>query len=57
LGLIENGSWAPVAAKTMRKMLESSKNLTFTDTTVTIRSAMTDENRAQLVALADELCR
>jgi len=55
VGLIENGSWAPVAAKTMRKMLEGSKNLTFTDTTVTVLSALNDTSRAQIEALANEL--
>ncbi len=57
VGLIENGSWAPLAAKVMRGMLEKSKNLTFTDTTVKILSALNDESTAQLKALADELCR
>ena len=57
VGLIENGSWAPLAAKVMRGMLEKSKNLTFTDTTVKILSALNDESKAQLDALADELCR
>ncbi|MBR5312862.1 MAG: flavin reductase [Clostridia bacterium] len=57
VALIENGSWGPVAAKVMKKMLENSKKLTFTDTTVTIKSAMNDESAAQLDALADELCR
>lgn len=57
IGLIENGSWAPLAAKTMRKMLEGSKNLTFTDTTVRILSALNDESKAQLEAMSDELCR
>ena len=57
VGFIENGSWAPVAAKTMRKLLENSKELTFTDTTVTIHAAMTAENEGQLAALAEELCR
>ncbi len=56
IGLIENGSWAPLAAKTMRKMLEGCKNLTFTDTTVKIMSALNDESSAQLDKLADELC-
>lgn len=56
VGIIENGSWAPVAAKKIQSMLEGSKNLTFTDTTVTIRSAMNAENEAQLAALAKELC-
>ena len=55
VGMIENGSWAPTAAKTMLKMLESSKDLTYTNTTVKILSAMTEENRAQIAALADEL--
>ena len=57
IGLIENGSWAPTAAKTMLKMFEGSKNLTFTDTTVTIKSAVNTENEAQIAALAEELCR
>lgn len=57
VGLIENGSWAPLAAKVMRGMLEACKNLTFTDTTVKILSALNDESSAQLNALADELCR
>ena len=57
IGLIENGSWAPTAAKTMLKMFESSKNLTFTDTTVTIKSAVNTENEAQIAALAEELCK
>ena len=56
VGLMENGSWAPMAAKVMAKMLEGSKNLTFTDTTVKIFSALNDENRAQIKALAKELC-
>ena len=57
IGLIENGSWAPTAAKTMLKMFEGSKNLTFTDTTVTIKSAVNAENEAQIAALAKELCK
>lgn len=57
IGIIENGTWAPTAAKTMRKMLEGSKNIKFTDTTVTIKSAMTEENKAQLEKMADELCK
>ncbi len=55
VGLMENGSWAPVAAKTMRKLLEGSKNLTFTDTTVTIHAALTPDNEEQIVSLAKEL--
>lgn len=57
VGLIENGSWAPLAAKIMREMLSNSKNLTFTETTVRILSALNGESTDQLNALADELCR
>ena len=57
VGIIENGSWAPQAAKVIRAMLEKSKNLTYTDTTVKIYSAMSEENREQIDALAKELCR
>jgi len=56
VALIENGSWAPMAAKVMRGMFEKSKNLTFTDTTVKIMSTLNEESAAQLDALADELC-
>ena len=57
VALIENGSWAPLAAKVMREMLGASKNITFTDTTVKILSALNDESSAQLSSLVDELCR
>ena len=57
VGLIENGSWAPTAAKVMMKMLEGCKNLTFTETTVKIMSALNDESAAQVGALAEELCK
>ena len=57
IGLMENGSWAPQAAKVMRRMLEGSKNLTFTDTTVKILSALNDDSRAQVEAMANELCQ
>jgi len=57
VGLIENGSWAPQAAKVMRRMLENSKNITFTDTTVKILSALNEESRDQVEALANELCQ
>ena len=57
VGMIENGAWAPMAAKVMKKMLETSKNLTYTDTTVTIKCALNDASRAQIDALADELCK
>ena len=57
IGLMENGSWAPVAAKAMRKLFEGSKNITFTDTTVTIMSALQADSEARIEALAEELCR
>lgn len=57
VGMIENGAWAPMAAKVMKKMLETSKNLTYTDTTVTVKCALNDASRAQIAALADELCK
>ena len=56
VGLIENGTWAPLAAKTMKQMLEKCPKLTFTDTTVSIKSALNDESSARLDALAKELC-
>lgn len=55
VGFIENGSWAPVAAKVMKGMLEGCKELSFAENTVTILSAMKPENEAQLEALAEEL--
>ena len=57
VGMIENGAWAPMAVKVMKKMLETSKNLTYTDTTVTVKCALNDASRAQIDALADELCK
>lgn len=57
VGMIENGAWAPMAAKVMKKMMETSKNLTYTDTTVTVKCAVNDASRAQIDALADELCK
>ena len=57
VGLIENGSWAPLAAKTMHTMLEGCKNLTFTSATVKITSALNDESKAQIDAMADELTK
>ena len=56
IGLIENGSWAPLAAKVMKKMFEGSKDLTFTHTTVKLLSALNEESRGQVDALAQELC-
>jgi len=57
VAIIENGTWAPMAAKTIRSILEKSKDLTFTEPVVTIKSALTDDNKAQIEALTDELCR
>jgi len=57
IALMENGSWAPLAAKVMRGMFEKSKNITFTDTTVTIFSALNDESKEKIETLSDELCR
>ena len=57
VALIENGSWAPLAAKVMRAKLEKCKNLTYTDTTVRILSALNGESSAQLNAMVEELCR
>ena len=55
VGFIENGSWAPMAAKVMKGLFEKSKNITFCDNTVTILSALNAESEAKLAALADEL--
>jgi len=55
IGLIENGTWAPAAAKTMQKLLENSKNLTFCDTIVQIKSSVNEESNAALEKLAREL--
>ncbi len=57
VALIENGSWAPVASRTVLKRLEKCKNLTFAENSVTIRAALNDESRAKLAALADELAK
>ena len=57
IGLIENGSWAPAAAKAMREKFAKSKDISWLETTVTIKSAMTPENIAQLEAMAEELCK
>ena len=56
VALMENGSWAPNAAKVMKGMFEKSKNITFTEQTVRILSALNDDSRAQMSALAEELC-
>jgi flavorubredoxin len=57
IGIIENGSWAPMAAKKIKAMFEGAKNLVFTENTVTLRSAMNEESKAQICALADEICK
>jgi len=57
VALMENGSWAPNAAKVMRAMLEKSKNITYTENHVKIASALSDASRAQIAALADELMK
>ena len=57
VALIENGSWAPMAAKVMREMFAKSKNITFTENSVKILSALNDESRAQIESLSEELCR
>ncbi len=57
VALMENGSWAPLAAKTMLKMLESCKNINYTKTTVKILSALNDDSRREIEELAEELCR
>ena len=55
IGFVENGSWAPMAAKIMKAAFEKSKNITFADTTVTVRSAVNEESEAQIAALAKEM--
>lgn len=57
VGFMENGSWAPLAAKIMKEKLSSCKNLTLLDTTVRIKSAMNADNANQIEAMADELCK
>ena len=57
IGLIENGSWAPTAAKVMKGMFEKSKNITWTETNVKVMSAVKEENVKEIEALAEELCK
>ena len=57
VGLIENGSWAPLAAKVMREMMAKCKKINWLDTTVKILSAMNQDNQDQLETMADELCK
>ena len=57
VAFMENGSWAPMSAKVMKGMFEKSKNITFAENTVKILSALSEESRAQIDALAKELCK
>lgn len=57
IALMENGSWAPMAAKVMKKMLEGCKNINWSENTITIKSALNEESIAQIEALAEELCK
>lgn len=57
IGLIENGSWAPTAARVMKGLFEKSKNIAFCANTVHIKSALNEQSRGELAALADELCQ
>lgn len=57
IGLIENGSWAPTAAKVMKDMFADSQDITWTKSTVKIMSSISEENKQQIEAMADELCR
>ena len=57
IALVENGSWAPLAARVMKEMFADSKKITFTDTTVTIKSALNEESSEQIEKLANELCQ
>ncbi len=56
IGVVENGSWAPAAAKIMKKMFENSKDIVFCENTVTLNSALKDKNREEIKLLAKELC-
>ena len=57
IGIIENGSWAPMAEKTIKTMFEKSKNITFTDACVHIKSALNEENLDEIKALAKEIVK
>ncbi len=57
VALMENGTWAPLAAKVMREMLAKSKNITYVEPTITLKSAMNETTKEQILAVADELCR
>ena len=55
VGIIENGTWAPAAAKVIRRMMEGCQNITWAENTVTVKAALNDASRAKIDALADEL--
>ena len=57
IGIVENGSWAPMAAKKIKAMLEGMQNITFAENTVTLKSAMGGENLVEILALAKEMCK
>ena len=57
MGIIENGTWAPTAGRIIKGMFEKSKEITWLDTTVTIKSAMNAANEAQIAAMAEELMK
>ena len=57
IGIIENGSWAPMAAKNIKKMMENCKNITWAENVVTIKSALNAQSEEKLEALADELLK
>ena len=57
LGFIENGSWAPMANKHMRSLFDACKNMTYLNTSCTVRSALNNDSLAQLQSMADELCK
>lgn len=57
VALMENGSWAPMAVKVMKQLLEHAKNITYTETSVTLLSALSEESSESITALSEELCR
>jgi flavorubredoxin len=57
VGIIQNGSWAPSAAKTMKSLLEGAKDITFTECEVTVTSGLNDASLSDISRLADELCK
>ena len=57
IGLIENGSWAPAAARIMQGMFEKSKNITWLENNVKITSSLSEANEAEIDAMAEELCK